>query len=554
MALEQEQLKLLDNVHLIHHRYSRRWEMALDFMDGGFEVLSPSEFAQYVEVVTDSRNFNNTPRSDGDDLDPDDQITRNKWSTTVARASSYLFPHSREQDSDFKQRQERASHLPIMSTLLTEFINGVVEQPVTRWGGVDFTKAPAWAKEIAEDVNGQGSDWDDFILECARIAAPTGRCPVYIHLPESIEAPSAMHQMERGRPYARAMVPGQLIDWGVDEFGNYIWAQIREPISDLDTLSEHHNSCTYQVRYCDAEQVLVYRRPADGNRLAMETGLDRGINDSDWNLVPELSFTHSLGVCPLVNFEINKRPGGGTNAAPVPLVPSLVDWDRRILNDFSLLDELNRNQTFALLAVPMSGGQLAGLNVGLMQAIGFDGAGGAPFYISPEASLALGLMTRIMDTIQLVEWAAGGSRGSNGNSRETRSGVAYAYESRRKHSVMGRLAKAAKRFERDFWGLMAGYYSDSKPEIKYADSFDIMSLQEKINSLVALVNASVNKNGMAPLVSKTISDVMRRTGVSEQEIRESARQFIEAPFAEEEPEEQPAPNTSIPTENNEVLE
>lgn len=277
--------------------------------------------------------------------------------------------------------------------------------------------------------------------------------------------------------------------------------------------SEYDSDVQYRVT--DREAYHVYRADEDG----------------EWRLIDRK--VHDLGYVPYVEYAINPRFDRLGDRVFDPFAPSLVDIDRNIYNKFSLLDEIDRNQTFSQMFIP--GQAMSGLDLGLYSAISFDATAGSPLYLSPDAQMAAGLWSRIKEEVQLARTMFSVSRGLAEVSKEARATSTIHFESDEKYSKYASVSIAAEKWETRLLAVLADASNEEPIEVEYPKQFDVMALESKIDNLLKLVDRQVDEKVLAPMAASVVSELMKRGGVKKEDIDKARDEILSGKFISDMP-------------------
>jgi hypothetical protein len=466
-----------EDFHQDWHRYKDRYLMGEDFIRGGFEVKHPRIFSEEHTFRTTKQN-------------PEDgSIEYDKGFMSV---KSYLFPHEREEPGAFEGRNKRLRHFPVVKPVFEIIYDGLSKNPVKRNGTVNYKELGTFWHDFLCDCDGRGTDLDVFKRDIITHAMGTGKSGVLVHLDGQNTNPvSEYHrQTEQILPYLQFFSAYNTVYWETDRHGNFTYVELVEAAG----------------RGRERRKIVTDVR-VDTYEISTES-------DEVFHIEEE-SYTHNLGACPFVQFQLNRYAD--------PYAPDLLDIDRGILNDCSLLSEIDRRQTFSILAFPSRSGLPEGLKIGLHDALSFDADSGSPFYLSPDAEIAAGLWRRIKEQFQLSRTVGSVSRGMAEVSKEARSGSAMQFESDEKYNKMIVLAQAVKRFENQLFGVIAMGSNQPPVETEISEEFDVLALDSKIATALSLVESSINDEALVPAVKAIMQDFQKRIGVKNEEIAKSLK-------------------------------
>lgn len=210
----------------------------------------------------------------------------------------------------------------------------------------------------------KGTDIDDFLPQAWISAAVFGHTFLVMDLPERAEGGTAADQ---ARPYLRHYTPLDVLDWLEDDEGTLTAVRLLEALPRLD-FSTALTTVRWRVRELTTTAWALYDDQG--------TKIDGG--------------DHGLGTLPVVQLFAKRRALFPTIGASVLKDPQLyID----LYNLTSELRELLRNQTFAILNVPLgTGAEAMGVEEAKALIGGTTGTENVMFsalaadYISPDAS------------------------------------------------------------------------------------------------------------------------------------------------------------------------
>jgi hypothetical protein len=244
---------------------------------------------------------------------------------------TYLVAHPREwQDhtaatptvptKKLKARRSLAKYDNLAARIIEAKKSALFRETPTRRIGPEENKEPEPIQEWWDDVDGRGTNMDDFLWLAWDAAATFGH--VFIYMDREIDDPA--------RIILRLYLPLDVPDWLEDDRGDLTAVKLLEGVPRTDLTQSY---AAMQQRY-------------------------RIVDDATWTLYDqkgklEATGEHGMGVLPVVRLFAKRRPltpGIGQSVLDNP--QHFVD----LYNLESELRELLRNQTFSLLNVPLGTG------------------------------------------------------------------------------------------------------------------------------------------------------------------------------------------------------
>lgn len=515
--------------HPDYERMYTRWKMQWDFWRGGLCVMSPDYPATAVRYGVQTTTDDS---AGGEAAEIPRRGSGYEWRTT--RTNSYLWKHPRETMNEYQERQARQDHYPLFQSITNIFVSGILRTSATYQGSM----SPAW-KEYHRDVDMCGTSFSAFVRQALSIAIAMGRCHAVTDRPMAdTGAVSRFEEDLRGdRTYSWLVTPLDLVDWELDAQGRFIWARIREPDNSRDSWrrpTDAINDDWSQYRIWHRDYWELVRLPRSGNN-----DID---SDVAWTRVA--AGYHGLGEVPVATLYAGKdgRPTAMDTESPLS---DVCDADRKLLNRQSEMDELERAQAFALLAIPEAeSGPGGGVDIGPFRAFTYPSEAGAPTYINPDQTILKGKSERIGEAMHIVRQLAGAGRGKAEFSKEERSAAALSLESTEKHNLMAIWAESTQEFDAAVHRHVSEWSGgDSWPEAAYDRVFDLRAISSQIQDIVQLSAVDELRPAIAPLGKPIINRILREAGVSDEvidrtmaKIDERAAAPVPAPVAPPSPE------------------
>jgi len=215
-------------------------------------------------------------------------------------SEAFLPLEPREDYSAYMARVNRAVFSPFTQRLIRAATGLVLRKPIT------LTGDPYWTEMFKADVDGCGSDLDEYARRILMCSLTYGQSHILVDYPAPSGALSlAEERQQNRRPYWIEVDPTNLLGWRLDResnYGNLIQARIAEKAVLPD--GAFGEKVYDQVRVIEPGSYRVFRKKdqidamydVDDNSYAGE--FDTGTTGEDYKLAESGSF--SLGEIPLV--------------------------------------------------------------------------------------------------------------------------------------------------------------------------------------------------------------------------------------------------------------
>jgi len=287
----------------------------------------------------------------------------------------YLHNHPRESDDDFEFRRKRSKYYNYVRPVI-DIYGAFLTQYPAKFSDNDL---PDDLEAIQSDMDGMGATREKFFRETVipmTLLLTTSFIIVDKPTP-AVDPPSRYHEIISGQmPYARLILPTDLVNWKRDAFGRFEWAVIRKRNiayeTPLDPIEQAEDTYVY---YSPSEW---YEMDAEGTVLGDKT-------------------TNPLGEVPIITcrpYRSNVYGLYGTSFGP-----DVADLALKIYNVKSLEDEFYYKQCFPFLAFP---GQVEQSKIGANNVITFDPEGPPPLYVAPPVETTRALQEEIDQNIREI--------------------------------------------------------------------------------------------------------------------------------------------------------
>ncbi len=352
--------------------------------------------------------------------------------TTPSR--SYLDQYPREGDDKYLRRIELAHYDNYVQTILDLLLSYALKQSSA------VENLPERLKTWRDSATLSGVSWDDLMQQVvARRAGLMGWLPMLIDQLPRAEGQSEAQVSDSGErldPYVLALTPGNLLDFYTDpKTGTMVWAkfvfiEMRQP----DPLVPGERVTVFKT--FTATTIQTWELIGDSKKVAR---------------LPDAE--HPFGEVPVVSFR--QRPNVEDPIRGTSMVGDAAIAMRRLFNLGSELDEHIRSDVFALLQVPIPPGQESPkeLLLGTGNAVPVPSDSVRDYkYVSPEASVASTIETRMTNIVEGVYRRARVQLG--GDTRQQQSGIAKAWDFEETNRLLSDFTAQLARSERRVYVLV----------------------------------------------------------------------------------------------------
>lgn len=426
----------------------------------------------------------------------------------------------RESDSGYLQRRSFAYYPNFCAPIIDFYVSMIFKRGVQR----DLMASKTLPFDaFVENVDRRGSHVDDFMREVAMLAQIFGFCPVLVDMPRADvqRVLTRFDQVYAGLvPYFTIIYPMNVLDWSLNNFGQLEHILFYEGIVDEESRTE-------QYRYWDREhwEIIHYRA---GEERVVEQGV------------------HGLGVVPVISVKNQKFYDDAFLG--LSAIRDIAKVNQRLMNLYSELDQILRNQTFSLLIMPYdpedttlvessTGEKRFVIDIGTDNALRFNPESGhAPQFIAPDASqgqLYLEAINRLVQEIYRL------ARLEQLSVTKELSGVAYSFAFRNTGSSLAQKADELEKGELNLWQLWCAWQGAQFTGIvHYPDEFDIQDRDKLIAEALDLQALGMGSEEFERVLRKQIATTVL-DNVSDAVLRkifveiERASSFAEGPAAGE---------------------
>ena len=501
-----------------------RWEMGWDFYRGGRYVLQPQ---RNVSVHMGGDQGFSVKDSAADGKEGGKAEGRASYSALPGYAPhpsrSYLHKHPREHIDEFSSRCNQSIHLCLQRSITDIYADTVLSVgPAGRRGNGMSAGESAFWDMYHSDVDMCGTSIDAFVRRVVVLGLVMGRSGALTDRP-MLEGPLPSLEAQRqagDRPYSVAVKATEAVDWTLDEFGKLRWMQLESRALDSRPPGVAHK--------LPPRVETIY---GTSNWARYRENLGTGPHESSWHLSESGIYPSTLTEPPISWFFGGRREGPSTLSTD-GLLSDLVDADRSLLNQTSLLLEQIYGQVFAVLCLPVAEGAPVpqGLNIGINRFLGFNSGNGTPTYLQVNPEVLAVQWKLIQETISTYRQLKNVGRGRAEFSKEERSAASMSLESADKHTAVAALAEKVEAFDHQLHRHVAawkGWDPADAPKANYNRTISLHSLREQIGNVIQLKQLGLKKAVLEKLTSPVYVRALKEFGVEADDIEQAAGELLD---------------------------
>ena len=400
-------------------------------------------------------------------------------------SEAFLPLEPREDYTAYLSRVNRAVFSPYTQRLIRAATGLIMRKPITLIGD------PYWTDLFAKDVDGCGSDLDEYARRVLICSLTYGQSHILVDYPAPTGALSlAEERAQNRRPYWIEIDPTNIYGWRLDRevnYGSIIQARIAEKA--VIPSGEFGEQVYDQVRVIEPGKYRVYRKVSPKKDLinledeAYAGNFDGPEDEKDYELVNSGEF--SLGEVPLVSVYSGKTD-------TLTSKPPLLDIAYLNLAHFQRQADLIHSLHVAsqpMLVLEGWDDQTKDMSISVNYAMATQ-PGNKVYYVEP-ASSAFEAQTNEIQELQLQMATLGISTLSQ------QKFVAESADARRldrvdTNSMLSMVSLELEQKLQKVFNLSADYLGINPPEVKISRDFDIDRLiGQDIDALTALFDQKV---------------------------------------------------------------
>lgn len=451
---------------------------------------------------------------------------------------TYLNRFARESKDKFIRRIDAAHYSNYIQPLTLLKLGYVFDKEFT------VQDRPTVVEQWRENMDGKGAKWEQMLLLNALRAAVIGWVPVLIDMPpapvDDDGNPIVLNRATANQlgimPTAVPLFPANLLDYELDDGGNFVWAVIRTDHQERETpFDEVTNITRYTVWYAD--------------RYSIYEDVRLGTGQQEFRVVAEDS-AHVFERVPIAILRSTPVPDDPIKGLPMHGTESMEA--KAHFNRQSEFIEHLRGTVFAMLVVATDSAEdISEIVVGPENAIALDpNSSQSHYFLSPEGSVAETFEKRLEKHIEEIYRQARVEFGRPTASRAAVSGQARKFEFAQTDKALRQFAQQIATFEEEIDTLIGlaynlPYETASASTVTAPMSFDVDDLVTDLDAaLVAVQQLDVGPTaaklirerivqGILPNLPKSDMDAVRSEleGMEEERLQERATAAAVQAFA-----------------------
>ena len=223
-------------------------------------------------------------------------------------AQHYLIRRQREPGDVYAERLSRVFYENYIGSIVDWYAATLFRcEPVLTFEGPDEVSKRFYSS-LVEDVDQKGTGLTDFCRKQFIESLVTGGSFVLVDFPRvSLTAGSRGEEDALGasRAYLVDYAADDVINWSLDDRGNYEWVVIRTKLLKKDRVEDAEWETETRWAYYDKTSFRMYRQTSQGSSLGMVTGAGMGVSEGAVELVDQGRHgLAKLGQVPLFRLKI----------------------------------------------------------------------------------------------------------------------------------------------------------------------------------------------------------------------------------------------------------
>ena len=453
---------------------------------------------------------------------PDYLLTVGKWDKYIDcyRANDiyqFIHKHPREHQDVFAMRIKRGYYFNYVASIVDLYVAYLFEGGVTR----DPGNSIPMIEEFYEDADRAGTNYNLFMQIAATFAICTGHAGILVDMPQGDESikTEADQKKKKVRPYLSLIQAQQILDWELDEFGNFEWVKIQENRpqerdwqTTVDTDSRYFLIWT-KTNWERWKWYTEYEEEVGEG--ATGRSIERAVKIGDGN--------NPLGEVPVVILKNNRdlaHAWFGDSA-----VRDIVDINLAILNWCSFADEEVANRCLNILTMQRDETDKP-VEISHYNVIEYAEGAAAPAYLTPGET-PLKLIWEAVDQARNEIYRLAKLSGSTGllGVREATSGIAYAFEFNETNQSLCKKAEFLEQAEIEVHRLVGRWLKkDFDGAITYPREFGVDDFLTELQ-ILAESRATLSSDTAIKEVEKKVTSKM--FAKSKQKLRKKIETEIE---------------------------
>lgn len=396
-----------------------------------------------------------------------------KGGRNYVNAGGNLFQHGFEDAESFGNRKVRAYFYNYCAPIVNAYNSFIYRQEIQR--GFSGLEGNALFTEFKENCDKRGTSYEDFFPALSKWASVSGLRFLLVDKPAETAETMKDEIDKKLYPYFVHLDPQNVLDWGLDAFGNLKWIKIQEGTADGDSFDSGAGEKITRIRVWYADRWELYEvSEKDGKKTTTKTG----------------GGTHPVGEVPVIPVvHVSEEPMCGFS-----LLNDIAYVNRALFNWCSLLDEILYRQTFSQLVMPEDPAKpITDVALGTEKGLTYPmNAPHPPEFISPDASQATVIMDQIQRGVEEI-YRLATLRGAIGVEEQS-SGVARSYDFMITNNTLSDKARNMESVEMRALRMWAKWQGIDDPQVsvQYPKEFEISTLSEEIEAIIRIQTVDIS--------------------------------------------------------------
>lgn len=431
----------------------------------------------------------------------------------------FIHRHLRESDSAWKKRVERGYYYNYVAAVVDLFTAFLFHAPVDRDLGDDIE----FFEEIHKDADLQKTLYSVFMRNACIFAQVEGHIGILVDMPnisaDQIPQNEAQRKELGFHPYLVLLHADQIMDWELDQFGNFNWVKLK--------IQRPLDRTWQQSAVSDTQHFVIWTRESfeEWEVVGEGPGAEaRMINSGD----------NPAGRVPLVILRMQKKPDHpwfGMSA-----VRDIADINIGILNWSSLGDEEIFERCLNVLALERADSD-AKVELSHANVLEFEPGAAPPRYLEPGPTALNNIRTWIEDARAEIRRLAKLNISSGlMDVRQSSSGIAQAFQFLETNQTLADKALSLEQAETEIHKLLAAWGNiEFTGSISYSRDFGVEDFLLLFQELGLAKNSLTSETAIKELEKKIIRKIFAKSSMElrakiEKEIDAVQPQSIVSPF------------------------
>lgn len=388
-----------------------------------------------------------------------------------ARRTSFLVPFDSESDAAYDKRLALSAYINVVAPIVESYARGTTAGVVRNLGPLT---------EYAEDVDTQGTSWEQFVESIALWLAVYGELAIVTDAPD--EDPAASKAGDRRAPYCVLVHPTAWAWTKQDSRGKVVeFAYVEQALQDPGS-----TQTSFRLRVLTTMGWKIVRKVVS---------VGSSVVSADGELVGEGEWPAQLGGKLPVVFAFFKRDQTSLAPRGISLVGDVCDIARTIYNRRSSADTIALEAGFPTLTIPSgdTGGQLdtqTRIQIGTSKALGYNAQAGSPQWLQPSSEWFREIHRLNVEDFRLCLRLTGVD--SDGDAGAASSGEALRIRSRDFESQARSFARNLRGAERSVLRLLAAWAGvpDADIDVQYPTRFVLPDRRDDYERALGLLKDS----------------------------------------------------------------